>query len=128
MINAQTYMEWSVENDMSLETCWTFVSKVLKETFAIQLPELQEQESIFLQQKETIKQQQLSGDWIQVEKPQAGDIVLLMLRLKRPHVGIMVDNKSFLHFSESDKTVKRDQYCGLLWRNRVEGFYRHNSV
>ena len=121
-------MEWSVKNDMSKETCWTFVSKVLQEVFSITLPTLQNQKSIRLQEKEALKQQQLSGDWIQVNEPQTGDLILMMLRLKRPHIGIMVDGVSFLHFSESDKTVKREQCFGLIWRNRVEGFYRHYSV
>jgi len=125
MIDAQTYMEWSANNDMTNETCWTFVSKVLAEVFLIELPELRCQASIREHEKEVIKQQQLNGDWKQVASPEEGDVVLLLLGGSRPHVGIMIGRTLFLHFSESDKTVKLGQSNDIHWRNRVEGFYRH---
>lgn len=127
MISVETYMEWSANNDMADETCWTFISKVLFEVFEISLPTLRHQESILAHEKEVIKQQQLNGNWQQVSRPQLGDVVLMLLGGQRPHVGIMLDDNSFLHFSESDKMVKRDFRKALRWRNRVDGFYRHHT-
>lgn len=125
MINAQFYMEWSARNDMSKETCWTFIDKVLREDLAIELPTLRNQKSILSQEKEFIKQQQLNGDWSEISHPKSGDVVLLLIGGNRPHVGVMIDNNKFLHFSESDKTVRLGLRNSIQWRNRVEGFYRH---
>ncbi len=125
MIDAQFYMEWSANNDMAKETCWTFIGKVLLEVFDVRLPALRKQESILSHEKEVIKQQQLNGDWSRVSNPKSGDVILLLIGGTRPHVGVMIGNNMFLHFSESDKMVKLGLSKSLQWRNRVEGFYRH---
>jgi len=126
VIDTQYYMEWSASNNMAEETCWTFVSKVLFEVFQITLPKLKAQEDIFLHQKEVIKQQQLNGSWNATVDPKSGDVVLLMLRGIRPHVGIMNSANTFLHFSETDRMVKMGSCQSFQWRNRIEGFYRHS--
>lgn len=127
MIDVEAYMYWSANNDMSDETCWTFISKVSLEVFGIRLPTLKNQKSIFALEKEVLKQQELTGNWEEVTDPRCGDVILLLLGGRRPHVGIMVDANSFLHFSESDKMVKRDSPQALNWRNRIDGFYRHHT-
>lgn len=124
-VSVAEYMEWSVSNPMADHTCWTFLSKVLKENYGVNIPALAGQENIAAQEKEVIKQQQLSSDWREVAVPAAGDVILFLLGGKRPHVGIMVSDAAFLHFSEIDRTVKLDLHDSLRWRNRVEGFYRH---
>ncbi len=127
MIDAQYYMEWAANTDTSSQNCWTFVSKVVRENFGIELPRLNKRKSVEEQHLEAIHQHKLSGDWREVSEPRAGDLILIMLRRTRPHIGVMLDRNTFLHFSEVGRTVKRDRHQALTWRNRVEGFYRHRT-
>lgn len=127
MIDGAEYMQWSANNNMEGVTCYTFIGKVLLEAFGIRTPALKHPRSIRAQEKEASLQRDFNGDWREVADPKCGDVILLVLGGTRPHIGIMVDANSFLHFSESDKMVKRDSREALQWRNRVEGFYRHIS-
>lgn len=64
--------------------------------------------------------------WQKVEKPQRYDVVLFRSGAMAYHVGIVVDHKRMLHISDGiDSTI--DEYTGIEWRNRVEGFYRYSG-
>jgi len=125
MIDAATYMQWSVNCDMTEQTCWTFISKVLWENYKLELPQLVGGLKNVEHEAEVIKQQQLDGDWEETDSPACGDVVLFLIGGKRPHVGICTGPKGFIHFSQTDRTVKADLHSGLRWRNRVVGFYRN---
>jgi len=127
MIDVATYMHWSVNCDMTGETCWTFISKVLKENYGLELPQLVGGLENAEPEAEVIKQQQLEGDWEETDSPLCGDVVLFLIGGKRPHVGICIGPTGFVHFSQTDKTVKVDTHSSLRWRNRVVGFYRNTS-
>jgi cell wall-associated NlpC family hydrolase len=60
--------------------------------------------------------------FIKVDIPQEGDLILFNILGFPIHVGIYIDNNSFLHSRREDynsEIVKLDK-----WRNRIDGFYR----
>lgn len=62
--------------------------------------------------------------WRRVHAPQPGDVALLNVLGAPVHVGVMLDRRRMLHVQRGiDAAIERID--GPLWRNRLEGFYRH---
>ncbi len=66
-------------------------------------------------------------NWEQVEKPQAMDVVLFRFGNTRTHLGLMVDDKSFLHCEKRIGTVI-ERLDSAKWKKRAEGVYRLKNV
>lgn len=60
--------------------------------------------------------------WREIEKPYPGCGVLMRPHRHAMHVGLVVDVGVMLHIEEGCHTVCVP-YDGLMWKNRVEGFY-----
>lgn len=61
--------------------------------------------------------------WRPVADPAAMDCVVLLIDRRPVHVGVMLDARSFLHVDRGIETCV-EAVDGIVWRNRVEGFYR----
>ena len=66
-------------------------------------------------------------NWEKVEKPQALDVVLFRFGDTQTHLGLMVDDKCFLHCERKVNTIIERVGCAK-WQNRVEGIYRLKHV
>jgi cell wall-associated NlpC family hydrolase len=55
------------------------------------------------------------------ERP--GDVILLRISGRPLHIGLVVLPGLMLHTAD-DSDSATERYDGMLWRNRVEGFYR----
>lgn len=65
--------------------------------------------------------------WIQVSEPKEFDIVLMKPRGKMFfHVGIYIPRGKMLHIEDGSQ-VTSERIDGIVWQNRIEGFYRHAS-
>lgn len=63
--------------------------------------------------------------WQKVSDPQPFDVVILRLAGRPWHCGVIVAEDWMLH-ALSDVGVVLEKVSSPVWRNRVEGFYRHD--
>lgn len=54
-----------------------------------------------------------------------GDIINLRIDGKDWHVGIVLQNKRFLHIMK-DMNCVNEKYNSIMWKNRIAGFYRYD--
>ena len=59
----------------------------------------------------------------QVDNPKHGDIILINLMGRPIHIGVALDNKTMIHTIKSSGVVIED-FSGVKWNKRIEGFYR----
>ncbi|WP_263418665.1 C40 family peptidase [Terriglobus albidus] len=107
--------------------CWGLVREVLALEFSVLgLPDyVGAYSSAF--DKESVAaaiEKGLLDGWNQVEKPQAGDLVILRLAGKPWHCGVMVSEIDMLHIVAGTNAC-RERLDSLTWRNRIEGYYRY---
>lgn len=64
------------------------------------------------------------GDFIRVEEPQFGDILLIKLKGVECHLGIYIQKETFLHSIKGTGSVldKVEKY-----KNLIVGYYRHRG-
>lgn len=65
--------------------------------------------------------------WDRVEKPQAMDVAFFKLGNTGTHLGLMIDEKSFIHCEKRIGTVI-ERLDSASWKSRVEGVYRLKNV
>lgn len=61
--------------------------------------------------------------WQEVKPEKPGDVILLRLRGRPIHVGLVLGNQRMIHIEERIQ-VCVENYTNAVWRNRVLGFYR----
>ena len=105
--------------------CWGLVRLVLHERFNIAVKcfaddyrDAKDGDSI---SKICVTEKEL---WSKVDKPKAGDVILLLIKGLPWHIGIVVDPPWMLHVERGADAVM-EKYDNLMWRNRIEGFYRY---
>jgi uncharacterized protein YijF (DUF1287 family) len=62
--------------------------------------------------------------WRRVDTPAPCDVVLLRLQGLPCHVGVVVSKSEMLHVMAGIESCI-EQFTGLQWRNRLEGFFRY---
>jgi cell wall-associated NlpC family hydrolase len=107
--------------------CWKLVCLIYRERLGIILPTFT---GIFLDHSpETLKEvsrtmKEEKQKWIKVEKPAIYDVVLLRTGIMSNHVGLVLDSRRMIHIMDGiDSCI--EEYTGLQWKNRIEGFYRY---
>lgn len=109
--------------------CWNFVRWFLNEQYGLLLPELSG-DIVFDFDDQSIQYENERKDWRvewrQVERPQAGDVVTFACNGVVYHVGVMIDEKRFLHSTEDSMSVL-EKLTDSFWQPRIDGFYRHQS-
>jgi len=65
--------------------------------------------------------------WEKVSKPKAMDVVVFRFGDTQTHIGMMVDEKCFIHCERKINTVIERLMCAK-WKSRVEGIYRFKNV
>ncbi len=61
--------------------------------------------------------------WEKVSRPNAMDVVVFRFGDTQTHIGMMVDEKCFIHCERKINTVIERLTCAK-WKSRVEGIYR----
>src|SRR5579864_5775045 len=62
-------------------------------------------------------------DWQEVLKPEPGDGILIRSVDPRWHVGVVINSCEMVHIRR-DAHVCVERFDGILWKKRIEGFYR----
>lgn len=106
--------------------CWGLVMQIYKDQgielndYAYVSPEdIEKNEAIFNAEGAT-------GDWHHSKYPDSGDLVVFNIAGYPVHVGIMINNRQFIHAHKSCG-VAVESVNSIRWRNRLHGYYRHND-
>ena len=110
--------------------CWRLVVLVYRERLGIELSDfagIYVDGSLASLMKVSRKIRDEKQAWQRVDKPQPYDVILLRTGDMVYHVGLVIDRKRMLHVLEGiDSTI--EEFTGLQWQQRVEGFYRHKGI
>lgn len=117
-------------SDRNGTDCWRLIVMVYREKLGIELPDfagIYVDGSLASLVKVSRKIRDEKQAWQRVDKPQPYDVILLRTGDMVYHVGLVIDHKRMLHVLEGiDSTI--EEFTGLQWQQRVEGFYRHKGI
>jgi len=110
--------------------CWGLVALVLAEQFGVSVPDFS---ADYTSAEDAADVGRLvrgeRGKWWEVplgmEKP--GDVVLFRILGHPCHTGVVIGGNKMLHCFRGWNSVL-DDYTRLRWRDRIEGFYRHEAL
>ena len=71
--------------------------------------------------------EEASNQWIKVDRPIKHDLVVFNIAGYPVHVGVMVDDKRFIHAHESCD-IAIEPVTAVKWRSRINGYYRHKGT
>lgn len=107
--------------------CWGCIWLAYRDVLGIALPSgiggyssaeaRQEIEALF---------EQRHGVWERQDVPKVMDVALMRVCGALCHVGLIVGKRQMLHSLKGTGTCIED-YAGLRWQRRIEGFYRYAS-
>lgn len=107
--------------------CWRLLQFVYQQLFNLRLPTYAAQSSGMGREQLAALISCERGDWREVECERPGDAVLFNIFGAASHIGIVQCPGMFLHVMRPGDTSRIESYRSPAWRNRIEGFYRHES-
>lgn len=107
--------------------CWGIVRAALLAAYGLALPSYADSYTVASDHRSVTAAVQagLLDGWRAVARPQAGDIVILNVGNRPWHCGLVVADNLFLHI-QPGTTSNMERLDSLQWRNRIEGYYRHD--
>ena len=115
--------------DRSGLDCWGLVRLIMAEQFGIALPSyVREYQRTTQADKIGALIERESSKWKPVPAASeiCGDTVVLRVRGKPMHVGLVLGDRQMLHIESGINSVI-ERYSGANWAERVCGFYRYKS-
>lgn len=116
--------------DRSGLDCWGLVRLVMAEQFGIAMPSyINEYQRTTQVDKISSLIERESAGWkiILSGDESCGDVVVLRVRGKPMHVGMVLGDQQMLHI-ELGINSAIERYAGVRWADRLAGFYRYNSL
>lgn len=112
--------------------CWGLVRLYYMEEFGIALPSYTECYPSADEINEVAAHiENVKGLWepIKYGSEQVGDVIIIRIKGQPTHVGVIIDSfrKRMLHSLKGHDSVI-EKYTAPLWKNRVEGFVRHQNL
>jgi cell wall-associated NlpC family hydrolase len=107
--------------------CWQLVCKIYKEQFGKIIPAY-ENEYKSSTDKNNIKKiyDRELQIWKRLNAPVLGCVIVCKIKNQPWHAGIVVSRDSMLH-TEKDLYSVIERFNGLVWKNKIIGFYRYNE-
>ena len=106
--------------------CFGLVQLFYQKEFSIQLPSYieayeneKDRQAIC---NEINKERKLSG-WCETHNPKYGNLIILNILGRPLHLGIMLDNKQFMHCMKN-KGVLVENTDDISWANRINGYLK----
>jgi cell wall-associated NlpC family hydrolase len=115
--------------DRSGLDCWGLVRLVMAEQFSIALPSHSaEYDRTTEVDKISALIERESQKWkiVPTGREICGDVIVLRVRGKPMHVGIVVGDRQMLHIERGIDSVI-EKYSGPQWSDRIAGFYRYKG-
>ncbi len=110
--------------------CWGLVRLVLSEQFAIALPSLATEYARTTDAARigTLIETQTALCWESVDpgNETCGDVVVMRLRGRPLHVGIVLGDRQMLHVERGINSAI-ERYNSPHWQDRLAGFYRYKA-
>ena len=109
--------------------CWGLVRLVYLEQFNIILPSFEDQyttaEDLDLISSRV---EHYKDGWDQITEPEIGSVILFKVMGTLSHVGIYIDNNTFIHARHGVGSVVTERLDSIQWQNRIYGFYKYNTT
>lgn len=106
--------------------CWGLVRLIMQEQLHITLPSY-DYDNNDPESLDILISTNRRNEWVAVDEPEHGDVVVLRQLGAASHIGFMVDSRMFIHASVSSGVVAAD-VKDRNWSRRIEGYYRHYSL
>ena len=116
--------------DRSGLDCWGLVRLVMAEQYGIALPSFihEYQRTTQVDKISTlIEREALKWKVVSPGSETCGDTIVLRVRGKPMHVGMVLGDRQMLHIEFGINSVI-EKYAGARWSERVAGFYRYKSL
>ena len=118
----------TLHKDRGLD-CYGLAKLFYENEYNIILPEyegIDTKQDDFAYCSESIMTLSTYKDFIQVDNPELGDLLLFNVMGLPVHIGIYVDRGLMLHtFDKSNSAI--ENYTRLKWKNKLYGVYRHKK-
>lgn len=112
--------------DRSGLDCWGLARLIYQEEYRINLPSFSTEytENDADRMAEIIAQYR--EGWRQVDKASEGDMVLFRMMGAESHIGVAIDEHSFIHVREGADTCI-EKFDSPRWKHRVVGFFKYDT-
>ena len=111
--------------------CWGLAVVLYKEELGIELPSMDHVDWNSGAKVCNAMAEESSRDWIEVERNERRkfDVVSLRIRTTPWHVGILIDDKRFIHADANPgRGVVVERLDGMHWKSRIVGYFRHPDM
>lgn len=105
--------------------CWGLTRLIYREQLGIYLPSLIANYGTSLNPRaiHSEVEKQIKESWPEIDKPLPFDILVVRYIKDASHIGVVIDNRYFLHTFEGNSS-HYDDYTSWKWKHRVVGFHR----
>jgi cell wall-associated NlpC family hydrolase len=110
--------------------CWGLVRLVMSEQFSRALPSFTQEYRRTTQVDDIgklIEREIPSWDALAPGEEEKGDVIVLRIRGRPMHVGLVLGDRHMLHVECGVNSVI-ERYTGPRWADRIFGFYRYKAV
>lgn len=106
--------------------CFGLVQMIYQDEFKIQLPSYIETYANEKDKKAIChainSEKKLSG-WLETTTPKFGNLIILNLLGRPLHLGVMLDENTFIHCMKGKGTIIENT-TDISWRNRINGYLK----
>jgi len=106
--------------------CFGLVQMIYQDEFKIQLPSYIEMYANEKDKKAIChainSEKKLSG-WLETTTPKFGNLIILNLLGRPLHLGVMLDENTFIHCMKGKGTIIENT-TDISWRNRINGYLK----
>ena len=106
--------------------CYGLIALIYKNELGIKLPRYDESYSAKSDSNELAKIYEAEVKrWKEISKPEVGCVVYFVVAGSPKHVGIVVDDKHFVHNLKSPQSSMMSDFTSSKWKDRLIGFYKY---
>lgn len=115
----------SLGRDKNGIDCYGLVRLFYRDELGIKLPSLNGKydDSENGDQTGAVVTSEIKSRWKKIDSPRYGDVVVFRMRHMATHIGVVLDDSTFLHALKGRNSCI-ERLTHILWRSRIYGYYR----